>query len=120
MESTLFILCHFRLGGSHAEHCMGDVGSLPSYLEKHSPIHHNTPLLLGLDRADISATDLSRIVSDFEAMGYKIYVSNLGANYPREIRAAVQFQLALKSSMFMGNSVSTFTAAIMLARQSLG
>jgi hypothetical protein len=91
---------------------------------------HRAMASMGMDRAlpvyaaahwagadpDVAATVLSGV----RGAGYAIVQAAPDGGLPRELRALVEYEVALRSERFLGNSVSTFSALAILQRRHAG
>ncbi|GBF98874.1 hypothetical protein Rsub_11478 [Raphidocelis subcapitata] len=60
------------------------------------------------------------VLAAMAAAGYTAVQGRPGEALPRELRALVEFEVALRAERFLGNSVSTFSALAILQRRGAG
>lgn len=66
-------------------------------------------------------TTAAAVLGSLAAAGYDVIkAASDGSPLPRELRALVEFEVALRAERFLGNSVSTFSAAAILERRRSG
>lgn len=130
-----FNFLHLRIENDWLRHCAVWKTGDPSDncftntldVDKHlllKGIEMDTPLYVGLDW-DAAVKPLVQVVlTKLKLAGYSVVVSSdvIGEKktLKREERAMVEYYLALSARKFIGNSVSTFSALVILERQLKG
>jgi len=78
------------------------------------------PLYVAADWAGADQGVVDRVLHKLQAAGYTVVQSQAATGLPREVRAQVEFEVALHAKRFMGNSLSAFSALAILQRRHLG
>ena len=119
MENDWIRHCASWRSGSPGDNCFTNTYNISAHLHaKRFPTQ--TPLYIALDWDDSPATVATQALALISEAGYTVIKrSDLLANIKlhREEAALVEYYLAITSRRFIGNSVSTFSALLILERE---
>jgi hypothetical protein len=79
-----------------------------------------TPVYVAAHWAGADPALAAGVLAAMAAAGYAPVQGRPGDALPRELRALVEFEVALRAERFLGNSVSTFSALAILQRRGAG
>lgn len=119
IESDWISHCASWDSGEIESNCLANTFELPTHLaNKH--ITTSTPLYVALDWRNVVKPIADFVLNNLMAAGYKVVVQKdifPNLSLPREQSALIEYYLALHAHKFIGNSVSTFSALIILERE---
>eukprot|EP01026_Neomeris_dumetosa_P027887 TRINITY_DN22636_c0_g1_i1.p1 TRINITY_DN22636_c0_g1~~TRINITY_DN22636_c0_g1_i1.p1 ORF type:complete len:549 (+),score=41.53 TRINITY_DN22636_c0_g1_i1:37-1647(+) len=105
------------------DNCMNNTESIGQQLSL-KKVDSGIPLYVAIQSSQAEPRLLQRIIQNIKFYGYRhtllkedIAQDQAMWNLPREIGALVDFYVAMQAEKFIGNSVSSFSALILLERQ---
>jgi hypothetical protein len=116
----------WRVADPAHDNCITNTFSIHDHLALKG-IEPHVPLYLGLDWQSVNMQLVDMVLAKLKHAGYSniivhkdVFLEEEGQHQPivaREESAMVEYSLALRSAKFIGNSVSTFSAMVILERQ---